>query len=91
MQALSREDNMIDIKFDAIEELNNSIRKLIKDKADEKISFVDFTPEPFKEIKDSNQLFEKNVNILKTSSAVIESSIRKIPTICLSQICHKKF
>ena len=63
MQALSREDNMIDIKFDAIEELNNSIRKLIKDKAAEKISFVDFTPEPFKEIKDSNQLFEKNVNI----------------------------
>ena len=88
MQALSREDNIIDIKFDAIEELNNSIRKLIKDKADEKISFVDFTPEPFKEIKDSNQLFEKNVNILKTSSAVIESSIRKIPTICLSQICR---
>ena len=91
MQALSREDNMIDIKFDAIEELNNSIRKLIKDKADEKISFVDFTPEPFKEIKDSNQLFEKNVNILKTSSAVTESSICKIPTICLSQICRKKF
>ena len=91
MQALSREDNMIDIKFDAIEELNNSIRKLIKDKAAEKISFVDFTPEPFKEIKDSNQLFEKNVNILKTSSAVTESSICKIPTICLSQICRKKF
>ena len=37
MQALSREDNIIDIKFDTIEELNNSLRKLLKDKANQKM------------------------------------------------------
>ena len=31
MQALSRDDDRIDIKFDAIKELNKSIKKLLKD------------------------------------------------------------
>ena len=34
MQALSRDDDRIDIKFDAIEELNKSIKKLLKDDVD---------------------------------------------------------
>ena len=34
MQALSRDDDRIDIQFDAIEELNKSIKKLLKDDVD---------------------------------------------------------
>ena len=52
MQALSRDDDRIDIKFDAIEELHKSIRKLLKDEADQNISFIDLIPEQFEEIKD---------------------------------------
>ena len=49
MQALSRDDVWIDIKFDAIEELNKSIKKLFKDEVDRNsdISFIDFRPEQF--------------------------------------------
>ena len=63
MQALSRDDDRIDIKFDAIEELNKSIKKLLKDDVDQSsdISFIDFRPEQFEEIKDPNQSFEENV------------------------------
>ena len=34
MQALSRDDDRIDIKFDAVEGLNKSIKKLLKDDVD---------------------------------------------------------
>ena len=61
VQALSRENNRIDIKFDAIEELHKSIGKLLKDEADRNISFIDFIPKQFDEIKDPNGLFEENV------------------------------
>ena len=63
MQALSSEDDRIDTKFDAIEELHKSIRKLLKDEADQNnnIHFIDFWPEQFEEIKDPNQLFEEKV------------------------------
>ena len=63
MQALSRDDDRIDIKFDAIKELNKSIKKLLKDEVDRNsdISFINFRPEQFEEIKDPNRLFEKNV------------------------------
>ena len=61
MQALSRDDNRIDIKFDAIGELHKSIRKLLEDEADGNISFIDFIQEQFEEIKDLNRLFEENV------------------------------
>ena len=63
MQALSRDDNRIDIKFDVMEELNKNIKKLLKDEVDRNsdISFINFRPEQFEEIKDPNRLFEKNV------------------------------
>ena len=63
MQALSRDDDRIDIKFDAIKELNKSIKKILKDEVDRNsnISFINFRPEQFEEIKDPNRLFEKNV------------------------------
>ena len=63
MQALSRDDNRIDIKFDVMEELNKNIKKLLKDEVDRNsdISFIDFRPEQFEEIKDPNQSFEENV------------------------------
>ena len=54
MQALSKDDNRIYIKFDAIEELHKSIRKL----ADRNISFIDFIQEQFEEIEDPTRLFE---------------------------------
>ena len=61
MQALSKNEDRIKTKFDAIEDLNKSIRKLLKDEANRDISFIDFRPKQFEEIKDPNQLFEKNV------------------------------
>ena len=56
MQALSRDDDRIDIKFDAIEEWNKSIKKLLKNDVDRNsdISFTDFRPEQFEEIIDLN-------------------------------------
>ena len=63
MQAFSRDDDIIDIKFSAIEELNKSIKKLLKDEVhrNSDISFIDFKPEQFEEIKDPNRLFKENV------------------------------
>ena len=56
MQALNRDDDRIDIKFDAIEEWNKTIKKLLKNDVDRNsdISFTDFRPEQFEEIKDLN-------------------------------------
>ena len=71
MQAFSRDDDRIDIKFDAIKELNKSTKKLLKDEVDRNsnISFIDFKPEQFEEIKDPNRLFEKNIveNIMSSN------------------------
>ena len=61
MQTLSRDDDRINIKVDAIEELHESIRKLLKDEANGNISFLDFIQEQFEEIKDTNRIFEENV------------------------------
>ena len=49
MQTLSRDDDRINIKFDAIEEFNESIKKLLKDEVDRNsnINFIDFRPEQF--------------------------------------------
>ena len=62
-QALSRDDDRIDIKFDAIEVLNKSIKQLLKVDVDQNSdrSFIDFRPEQFEEIKDLNPSFEENV------------------------------
>ena len=56
IQALSRGDDRINIKFDVMEELNKSIKKLLKDEVhrNSDISFIDFIPEQFEEIKDPN-------------------------------------
>ena len=71
MQALSRDDDRIDIQFEAIEELNKSIKKLLKDDVDRNrdISFIDFRPEQFEEIKHPNRSFEENVveNIMSSN------------------------
>ena len=63
MQALRRDDDRSDIKFDAIEELNKRIKKLLKDEVDQNsdISFIDFRPEQLEEIKDRNRSFEENL------------------------------
>ena len=62
-QALSRDDDRIDIKFDAIEVLNKSIKQLLEVDVDRNNdrSFIDFRPEQFEEIKDPNRSFEENV------------------------------
>ena len=43
--------------------MNKSIKKLLKDEVDQisDISFIDFRPEQFEEIKDPNQSFEENI------------------------------
>ena len=89
IQALSREDDRVEIKFDAIIELNKSIKKLIKQDDRNDINFIDFTPEQFEEIKDPNQLFEENV--VENIISIIKLSFHKIMTTCLSQIRSKKF
>ena len=71
MQALSRDDDGINIKFDAIEQFYKSIRKLLKDELNRNsdMSFIDFISEQFEEIKDPNLLFEENVveNIISSN------------------------
>ena len=46
MQALSRDDDRINIKFDAIKELNKSIKELHKNEVDRNsnINFIDLRP-----------------------------------------------
>ena len=51
MQALIRDDDRTNIKFDAIEELHKSIRKLLKDEVDRNISFIDFIQNNLKKLR----------------------------------------
>ena len=61
IQALSTKEHRIKTKFDAIEALNKSIKKLLREDDQNNINFIDFTTKQFKEIKDPNQLFEEKV------------------------------
>ena len=61
IQALSTKEHRIKTKFDAIEALNKSIKKLHREDDQNNINFIDFTTKQFKEIKDPNQLFEEKV------------------------------
>ena len=61
IQALSTKEHRIKTKFDAIEALNKSIKRSLKEGDQNNINFIDFTTKQFKEIKDPNQLFEENV------------------------------
>ena len=61
IQALSTKEHRIKTKFDAIEALNKTIKKLLREDDQNNINFIDFTTKQFKEIKDPNQLFEENI------------------------------
>ena len=63
MQALSRDDDRIEIRFEAITVLNTSLKNLFKEdqRHSSRLSFVDFTPQTYQEIKDPNQLIEEDV------------------------------
>ena len=61
MQALSREGDRIKIKSDAITELGKSKKDLIREDDRHDITFIDFRPKQFEEIKDPNLLFVENV------------------------------
>ena len=61
MQALSREGDRIKIKSDAITELGKSKKNLIREDDRHDITFIDFRPKQFEEIKDPNLLFVENV------------------------------
>ena len=63
MQVLSRDDDRIEIRFEAITELNRSFKNLFKEDQhhSSRLSFVDFTPQTYQEIKDPNQLIEEDV------------------------------
>ena len=60
------------LNLNAVEGLNKSIKKLLKDDVDwnSDISFIDFRPEQFEEIKDPNRLFEKNVENIMSGNRV---------------------
>ena len=61
IQALSTKEHRIKTKFDAIEALNKSIKRSLKEGDQNNINFIDFTTKQFKEIKDPKQLFEENI------------------------------
>ena len=63
MQALSREDDRIEVRFNALLELNNSTKNLLMESkmVSSKQTFVDLTRQTFREVKDKNQLFEEDV------------------------------
>ena len=61
IQVLGTKEHRIKTEFDAIEALNKSIKKSLKEGDQNNINFIDFTTKQFKEIKDPKQLFEENI------------------------------
>ena len=61
LQALTIDDNSIEITFDEIIELNRNLKSLIRDDNRNEIKINNFEEETFPEIKDKNQLIEEEV------------------------------
>ena len=61
LQALNRDDNRVQLKFGAIIALNRKLKALIRDDNKNRLSFVEFRPEKFKQLKDISQKIEEEV------------------------------
>ena len=61
LQALNIYDNRVQLKFDAIIALNRKLKALIRDDDRNRLSFVKFRPEKFKQVKDISQKIEEEV------------------------------
>ena len=61
LQALSRDDNRVQLKFDSIIALNRTLKVLIHDHDRNRLSFVEFRLEKFKQVKDISQKIEEEV------------------------------
>ena len=61
LQALNRDDNRVQLKFGAIIALNRKSKALIRDDNRNRLSFVEFKPEKFKQVKNISQKIEEEV------------------------------
>ena len=61
LQALTIDNDNIEIEFDAIIELNKNLKSLIRKDDRSDIEIIDFKQQHFDEIKDKNQLIEEEV------------------------------
>ena len=61
LQALTIDNDNIEIEFDAIIELNKNLKSLIREDDRSDIEIIDFKQQHFDEIKDKNQLIEEEV------------------------------
>ena len=86
LQALNRDHDRVQLKFAAIIALNRKLKALIRDNNRNRLSFVEFRPEKFKQVKDISQKIEEEVAILLQ---IRESNIR-LMTFLLMQILRLK-
>ena len=61
LQALNKDDDRVQLKFDAIIALNRKLKLLIRDGNRNRLNFVEFRPEKFKQVKDITQKIEEEV------------------------------
>ena len=61
LQALNRDDDRVQLKFGAIIALNRKLKALIRDDNRNRLSFVEFRPEKFKQVRDITQKIEEEV------------------------------
>ena len=61
LQALNTDDDRVQLKFDAIIALNRKLKALIRDDHRNRLNFVEFRPEKFKQVKDITQKIEQEV------------------------------
>ena len=72
LQALTVDDNSIEIGFDEIIELNRNLKSLIRDDQRNKIRINRIQEETFEEVKDANQLIEEEVVSNITNNVELE-------------------
>ena len=61
LQALNRDDDRVQLKFSSIIALNRKLKALIRDDDINRLSFVEFRLEKFKQVKDISQRIEEEV------------------------------
>ena len=61
LQVLNRDDERVQFRFDSIILLNRTLKALIRDDDRNKLNFVEFRPEQFKQVMDISQKIEAEV------------------------------
>ena len=72
LQALTIDDNNIEIDFDEIIELNRNLKSLIRNDQRNEIKINRIQEETFEEVKDANQLIEEEVVSNITNNVQLE-------------------